>query len=165
MPQALPQPPEIDSSRFKDWLFKLWKWVAPTRKTWTPVLTFATPGNLAVTYSVQYGEYIRHGDLVTVHFRVATSAFTHTTASGNLHLTGLPFTAGTQSAFNWVGASTWTGITKANYTMVTPRVPTADNKILFNASGSGQANSVVGSADVPSGGTVDFNGFVIYRAA
>jgi cytoskeletal protein CcmA (bactofilin family) len=61
--------------------------------TFTPTLTFATPGNLNVVYSVRIGQYTKIGDTVYVNLRVTTSTFTHTTASGNSTVSGLPFTA------------------------------------------------------------------------
>src|SRR5215831_5497396 len=44
--------------------------------TWVPVLTFATPGNLVVVYSVQLGGYVKVGKKVTVNFNITTSTFT-----------------------------------------------------------------------------------------
>lgn len=61
--------------------------------TWTPVLTFATPGNLAVGYTTQAAWYTKIGRFVTVNFAVVTSSFTYTTASGNILVTGLPFSS------------------------------------------------------------------------
>jgi hypothetical protein len=62
---------------------------------WTPAFTFATPGDLATSYSFRVGRYIRLGDVVTVFFDVLCTAgnFTHSTASGALRITGLPVTS------------------------------------------------------------------------
>lgn len=70
--------------------------------TWTPAITFATPGDLAVTYSTQTGQFFRIGAMVFVQFQITTSAFTHTTAAGNLRITGLPYTV-TGSTTNTTG--------------------------------------------------------------
>lgn len=59
--------------------------------TWTPTLTFATPGDLAVTYSTQSGFYTKIGRFVSIQCNVAASSFTHTTASGQFRISGLPF--------------------------------------------------------------------------
>lgn len=59
--------------------------------TWTPTLTFDTPGDLSVAYSVQVGDYRRCGDVVSAAFRVALTTWTHTTASGSLRIGGFPF--------------------------------------------------------------------------
>lgn len=62
---------------------------------WTPGLTFDTPGNLNVVFSSQVGKYTKIGRLVLLEFFMATSTFTHTTASGSLRVTGVPFTQAT----------------------------------------------------------------------
>lgn len=62
--------------------------------TWTPSLTFATPGDLNVAYTTQVGRYRKYGRLLWVDFRIVTSNFTFTTASGALNIAGLPFTMG-----------------------------------------------------------------------
>jgi hypothetical protein len=63
--------------------------------TWTPTLTFATPGTLAVTYGVRTGNYTKVGNLVTARFKIEINpaGFVKGTASGGLKVTGLPFTA------------------------------------------------------------------------
>lgn len=132
--------------------------------TWTPVLTFATPGNLSVTYGTQVGGSARNGKLMTYNFDVRTSAFTHTTASGNLQLTGLTFAAA-GTAQEWHGSLIWTGITKANYTQVSARIIEGATTIIFGASGSGQMVSNVAAADMPTGGTVQLIGSVTCRIA
>jgi hypothetical protein len=60
--------------------------------TWTPVFTCATPGDLAFTYGTQQGYYVRKGREVTLICNIASTAFTYTTASGGVKITGLPFT-------------------------------------------------------------------------
>ena len=134
-------------------------------KSWTPVLTAATVGDLTVVYSVQIGEYHLIGELVVAHFRLTTSTWTHTTAAGDLQITGLPATAATLTSMAWLGGSLeFSGVTKATYTQFTPRVASADNKILIRASGSGVAAATTAITDLPTGGTVVLNGTVIYRA-
>lgn len=61
--------------------------------TFTPTLTFATPGDLSVTYGARIGLYTKIGDMMMVTIRVATTAWTHSTASGALRITGLPAAA------------------------------------------------------------------------
>jgi hypothetical protein len=126
--------------------------------TWSPVLTFATPGDLALTYAAQTGAYTKIGRVVVLDFTVTTSAFTHTTASGNLTMTGAPFAAATQI---FGGFFAFNGITKAGYTQFVAQIQASS--ILFNASGSGVAESGVSAPDVPTGGTVRLRGSLIYR--
>jgi hypothetical protein len=117
--------------------------------TWTPVLTFATPGNLNVVYSAQVGRYTRIGRLVTVIGAISTSTFTHTTASGNLNVTGLPFAAanvtdlvvnGTISSSGWTRTSEW----------ITPQVSNGSSVVYFQSSASGSALANVTTADTPT---------------
>jgi hypothetical protein len=56
---------------------------------WTPTFTFATPGDLSVTYTIQDGRYSRIGNLVNFSARVDCTP-TFSTASGELRIS-LPF--------------------------------------------------------------------------
>lgn len=134
-----------------------------TEGTWTPVLTFATPGDLAVAYTTQLGTYTRVGRLVTVTFNVVTSSFTFTTASGACNITGLPFTSLNVSGQHYVGTMMVGGITKAGFTQFVPRVTNNVTlvEIMANASGAGSANVV--ATDMPSGGTVNFRATLTYQ--
>lgn len=134
----------------------------PTATTWTPVLTFVTPGDLSVTYSTQTGTYTRYGRMVVATFNIATSAFTHTTASGNLNVTGLPFSSNVDE---WQGTCVWAGVTKANYTQVCCRLTGSSSTLVFTASGSGQALANIMTGDMPTGGTVRIFGTVTYLAS
>ncbi len=130
--------------------------------TWTPVVTFATPGNLAITYSFQTGVYTKIGRLTAVNWVVASSSFTHTTASGNLTLTGLPFASANVAGQNSYGSCMWGGITKATYTSVASLNATNTATILLQASGSGVAASLVTAADTPTGGALNAHGGLQY---
>lgn len=59
--------------------------------TWTPVLSFATPGNSVINFGAQSGWYNKTGNIVTMTWVITTTTFTHTTATGALQVTGLPF--------------------------------------------------------------------------
>lgn len=128
-----------------------------TSGTFTPAITFATPGDLAVTYSSQLGVWTRIGRLTHVSIIIQTSAFTFTTASGNLQITGNPFTSEVSSR----GTCEWAGITKASYTQVVSRLLGASGSATatFNlgASGSGQPIANITAADMPTGGSVRIN--------
>jgi len=131
-----------------------------------PELTFATPGDLAVTYSSRVGKYIKTRDGITrCWFNVTTSAFTHTTASGQLRIGNLPRTAENTSGMISVGTVQWQGITKSSYTQVTPKIEPNTAYIQFQASGSGQALSDVTAANMPTGGSVALVGMIEFRGA
>ena len=86
--------------------------------TWTPDLTYQTPGTLSVSYSLQYGQYTKIGDLVTCSALVRLSAFTKGTASGQLRIS-LPFAAGLQ----------------ANGAIVLYNAPFSSQPVIFTESG------------------------------
>jgi hypothetical protein len=127
--------------------------------TWPPVLTFATPGDLSVVYSAQNGAYVKIGSMVFGHFHIITSTFTHTTASGEMRITGLPFAVAGSVV---TGSLFWGGITKANYTQASLQA-LAGSFFRLAMSGSGQAVAVVGTADMPTGGTVALSGYFQYK--
>jgi hypothetical protein len=160
---SLPPAPELRSPRLKDWLNQVRNTLIGEAGTWTPAVTFTTPGDLAITLSIAIGDYTRYGDRVIAGFRCNSSAFTFTTASGNLNITGLPFTASSDANFVWTGSCTWGGITKAGYTNVVCEVLPATKVGLLTASGSGNAPAIITAADTPSGGTLRLRGVFIYR--
>lgn len=121
--------------------------------TWTAVLTFATPGDLSVTYASQSGDGVKWGKWVTIGAAIVTSAFTHGSASGNLGITGNPFTSQNNFA-HYGGASEFQGITKTNYTQFNWRINANSASLDMRASGSGQSGSGVAAADMPSGGSL-----------
>lgn len=126
-------------------------------------VTFATPGNLVFAGTTPF-EWTRSGNLCTLSFAIDSTTFTHTTASGFLRLTGLPFTV--QSNINvQVGLGTVTafqGITKANYTQFGLRAVANQTYMQVYASGSGQTLTSVAATDMPTGGTVSLYGSITY---
>jgi len=61
--------------------------------TWTPALTYSTPGTLSVGYQNREAFYTKIGNFVYFSCFVQLNAFTKGTASGTLRISGLPFTA------------------------------------------------------------------------
>lgn len=135
-----------------------------TIDTWTPVLTFATAGDLSVVYSEQVGQYVKIGNLVLAYFGITTSTFTWSTASGNARITGLSFTALNTATTHFPGELSWGGITKANYTHIVPRVDNNTAFAVLAASGSAQSITTVAAADMPSAGTVTLRGCATFLA-
>jgi hypothetical protein len=128
--------------------------IAINNGTFTPVLTFLTPGDLAVTYSTQIGKYTVNQNRVFYDIVIATSSFTHTTASGDLRISGLPFASSSISNYFPPTAILFQGITKAGYTQFVAQPDYGQTFLLFSAAGSGASISAVSTADVPTGGTV-----------
>lgn len=133
---------------------------------WTPALTFATPGDLAVTYDVQAGSIVCTKDgMVHASFSITTSGFTHTTASGDIRVSGLPIAATSETTVPAYGSLAGiNGVTKANYTQFTPRIDSTGVYLNFRAAGSAQAASTITASDTPTGGTIVLAGTICYRS-
>lgn len=129
---------------------------------WTPALTCGTPGDLSVAYTSQAGYLEISGNKITAWYKVVTSAFTHTTASGSIYLSGLSFRSSTLINPFMDGSVFFSGLTKANYTQVTSGIAGNDTKIGFYASGTGQAGVQLVITDFPTGGSVILQGCIKY---
>lgn len=134
--------------------------VSTAATSFTPVLTAATPGDLSVAYSTQLGRYGIVGPIAFVRISIITSSFTHSTASGNLNITGLPISSTTAPVNR--GTLQWSGITKANYTDACLGLGSSSSTLLVNMSGSGQATATVAITDLPSGGSVTLTGSIFF---
>lgn len=128
--------------------------------TWTPSVTFTTPGDLAVVYAARSAAYTKIGRQVFLNFLIATSSFTHTTASGSLLITGLPFASGVPNQI--AGCLDWQGITKVGYTQIAPVIVGAASTITMIASGSGLGRATVTTVDSPSGSVLFLSGTLSY---
>ncbi|MCY1288429.1 hypothetical protein D9M70_374690 [compost metagenome] len=127
--------------------------------TWTPVLTFQTPGDLSVAYSQQTANYTKIGRVCALDFLLQTITFTHTTASGDSRITGLPFSTSGNSASATI---TFTGITKAGgYTQFAYLV--SSTTLFGRAAGSGVSAANIEAGDMPSGTTKLLRGSVVYN--
>ena len=72
--------------------------------TFTPSLTFATPGTSSFSYSVQSGWYTKIGRMVHYRLELRLTAFSKGTASGDLRVSGLPFTTANFGAGQFTGS-------------------------------------------------------------
>lgn len=88
---ATPQPAGMTSELLSDY----------EEGTWTPTMTFATPGTLSINYSIRQGNYTKVGNLVTARFNIQISPgqFTKGTASGTFIIGGLPFNIGSSGLY------------------------------------------------------------------
>lgn len=122
--------------------------------TWTPVLTANVPGDLSVTYGSggQQGYYTKIGRQVSLICLISTSAFTYTTASSFVKITGLPFTSSNFTGLETSSAiSAFKGITKIGYTTFGVYVAANDTSLIAQASGSALAYDFLYITDLPSG--------------
>lgn len=129
--------------------------------SWTPILTFETPGNSSVTYAQQVGSFIRIGDLVFAYFIVDTTT-TVGTASNAVLIQGLPYVA--RSGESWVGSCTWgSSLSRTGYTQLNPVIFEDTSQIRFHWSGPSVASLALRALDI---GTVSVNfiGTIAYHA-
>jgi len=131
--------------------------------TFTPVLTFTTPGDVSVTYSAQVGRGVKIGKFVYVEFTISTSVFTHGSASGQCVITGLTHAAGAGTYYGVLGR--FTGVALANYTQFNPLLVGGESKLYLAASAQGQTNTLLTTSHVASGGTPLFHGSICYESA
>lgn len=136
--------------------------------TFTPAMTFATPGDLSVVYTTQEGTYIKIGKLVFCRLRLVCTP-THTTASGNWTLTGLPFTATSTPSFstgggvpNNLGAGfTW----PAGVSQVALGVVANATTAQLQGNGSAIAQAAFTNANVTSAVALTLVASITYEAA
>lgn len=134
--------------------------------TWTPALTFSTPGDLNTVYSLQVGEYVLADGVVRASFAITATTFTHATASGSSRIAGLPFTARTLSGMVWSGSlSVFRGISKASYAQFGVQVASATNFVALTANANGLPNATVDVADLSSGALKTMYGVIAYPVA
>lgn len=127
--------------------------------SWTPTLTCTTPGNLVVTYSEQVGQQYRVGGMIVTSFRLVTSSWTHTTASGTLILGNIPSSViGLSRA---TGAVSFSGFTKAGYHSMVVEFSSNTTQAFFYASGSGVGVAQVNVTDFPTAGTLILSGTAV----
>lgn len=129
--------------------------------SWTPALAgTTTPGTQ--TYSVQVGRYVRIGSLVTAWFYIALSAKDGTTA-GELHITGLPFTASNVSGLRYpVSLDRIHSVDlSAGYTQFTAGVIANTATIRLNQTGDNVSTSALAAAAI--GASSQICGAATYR--
>jgi hypothetical protein len=136
--------------------------ISYAESTWTPTLTFATPGDLSVSYAARVGQATKIGRKVFANLYIVTSAFTHTTASGSCNISGLPYTSANSGQFH-MGTLAYQGITKANYTHGGLLLAANASLMTISLSGSGQARADAATGDMPTGGTVVLIGEISYH--
>lgn len=134
--------------------------------TWTPTLTFTTPGNLSVVYSVRVGTYTKIGNMVTLTWGIATTTWTHTTASGNVTLTGAPFTAATVGNGQWTGVLSESGFVTASGNFWTNRILPTNSTIEFVGNLTTGGGRALATTTHATSGTQQGNfGTLTYQAA
>jgi hypothetical protein len=137
--------------------------------TFTPVPTFAGGGG-TVTPSTQVGRYRRQGNMVTVSCRVD---FQYSgTPSGQLRITGMPYTAvaltnlNIAGSINYWGPSSGTPLTlPANTIQVTPVIPQDTTYVRFDALLSGGGVTALSVTNIAVSTTLRLEFSMTYECA
>jgi hypothetical protein len=130
--------------------------------SWTPVVTFDTPGDISVSYATQSASYSRIGVIVTATINILFTP-TYATSSGNFRITGLPITPNSLS----VGSihSFTSSLVYAGKTQLNTNIYAGNSYILIYASGSATAGGFLTTTEVISGVQFGFQGTIIYITA
>jgi len=129
--------------------------------TWTPAVSFATPGNLSVSYTIQTGQYVKIGALVYIYM-VLQFTPTYTTASGAVAITGMPFSAADTNVGGVLGGQL-AGLTYPASRVFPVIRFTSGTNIGVVAFASGFASSSITTTQMPSGTAQQFIFTVCYR--
>ena len=120
-----------------------------TDGTWTPTITFATAGDLSVSYANQNGYYSRVGNTVTANFTLVFTP-TFTTASGLFEIASFPVASRSGTQNNAQGSL-------LTATMI---FPTGTSSICLSMASASTVCSIYGSGSTVSGGFVSASSFV-----
>ncbi len=123
--------------------------------TFTPTVSFETPGDLSVAYTVQNGRYWKVGGVVNFQLSLSFTP-THTTASGDFLILGLPIQPNNlTTGYQVTATNSGSGLTyPAGRTTLTGRVmPGSPNTIKLVASGSNVGITFITSSEMATGGT------------
>lgn len=129
--------------------------------TWTPTVTFTVPGNVNVAYGTRIGTYTKIGNQVSITFSIATSTFTHTTSTGVMLITGLPFTSSVETC----GALVMGGANVNSSTVGSPvyRISAATSQgTIFMSGMNNNSATGLGTGSHLSGTLSDFVGSATY---
>lgn len=129
--------------------------------SWTPVISFATPGTLAVTHTSQLGRYTREGRMALVTFSVTGAPITKGTASGDFWVTGLPFAAAAATGSGGGGVLRFTSAAltfPTGKTWMSCFLGAGLDYLTFPASGSAVVTANITAADFPASDNMTFAG-------
>lgn len=133
--------------------------------TFTPSISYATPGNLVVNYSTRSGTYTKIGRYVWMNFAMVTTTYTHTTAAGTMIITGAPFTPVSDGQ----GTVTYEGMlisTSPNYAPPILRIQGGSTAAALTKAGiNSNAQVDLDPASHTTGVNVTFLGSIAFNAA
>jgi hypothetical protein len=129
--------------------------------TWTPTFTFSTPGDISLSYALQFGRYTKVGNVIYYMFWLTVTP-TFTTSSGTIRIGGLPTAC---IGVNFLGGAciTNSGFTyPAGRTAVFSEAAASNTYMNLIANGSAVAPIALGSTNVVSGAALDIQGTGFY---
>ena len=130
--------------------------------TWTPVFTFATPGNLSVVYNNRNGYVQQIGNVFIFTFLLDITP-TFTTSSGNASITGLTASAHNSTNNNYYGALSMAGTFTfpTLTTSICTKVFADDTQIYMTGCGSGQNEAMFTTANFTTAQEVFIYGTIL----
>jgi hypothetical protein len=130
---------------------------APVYGIFTPTMTFATPGDLAVAYTTQTGRYVRTGRKVWIQAHLICVP-TFTTASSSLYVGGLPAAqqAGVEATLDVqrFDTSTNTAWPNGSAAQMKASINAGETRLRFYGVRSGAGRVAASIGHVPSGATL-----------
>jgi hypothetical protein len=131
---------------------------------WTPNITFATPGSMAKTSETYTGRIRRlpNNRMFIAYFDCIVNFSSLTGASGNLRITGLPFT---NESTNSHGAMTFfqrVNLTTQPY--IAPTLTVNTTYIEFTASGNNTTYTALQPSHFTTGVSIRLAGWVMYES-
>lgn len=148
MSKTLINPSEIDTSESFDQVIVNSIDITPDEGTFTPNITFATAGDLSVTYFTQTARYLKIGNLVTITMQLDFTP-TFTTASGNFRIANLPFAINGTTGLALSG-----GLTLPSYaggSEIAPRAINNQTYLQLHTMGSGITSAALTATNFTSG--------------
>jgi hypothetical protein len=127
--------------------------------TWTPVVAFATPGDLSVSYGTRNAHYVRIGTLVFVSFDL-TFTPTFTTGSGAISISGLPYSVANNAEVS--GTIRALSVTRADE-YVTVYAPSSTTIGLLTIGTTGSAGAL-NHTNFPTGVAHTWRASMVYQA-
>lgn len=136
--------------------------------SWTPTVTFATPGDLSITYAERIGKYWFLPNGVHIECRISFSTNAYTTASGAFRITGLPVLGRATSGIGIALGSASKFDFSASFTQITGSLSTSTaisstGHIGLQQIGDNQTTGDISSSAVPastSGFYLTLSGFI-----
>lgn len=119
--------------------------------TWTPTFTFATAGNLSVSYASRIGFYSRIGNMIFYTVTLVCTP-TFTTASGNLMITGLPVASSANAVYCGSPIVNSAGVTyPVGSTMISAATAQGQSSLLIQSSGTATPQNTLTTTNFVSG--------------